>query len=228
MNGSPQLTGTSSVLGITVLGKELPVDRAVSQTLTVVDTSTSTRRTSRPAARTPGRRRSTRPPGRVLGGCIPDDLVPATDLRVVVTPGKKTEGGGTLTQHALDLTVSVGGQNLVDLTVGSATVGSAAGQLRRRGRPGAGVHVAPDRADRRAAAGPRAAARRSQPPLRRQARAIRFTATGKVVARRVVRSTGLFTATAPLPRRRIRATNGARYIASIGKEKSLRLKLSGG
>ena len=38
-NGSPQLTGTSSVLGISVLGKELPVDRAVSQTVSLVDSS---------------------------------------------------------------------------------------------------------------------------------------------------------------------------------------------
>ena len=40
-----------------------------------------------------------------------------------------------------------------------------------------------------------------------------------------MRRTGLFTATAPLPRRKIRATNKARYIARIGKEKSFKLKL---
>ena len=46
-----------------------------------------------------------------------------------------------------------------------------AGQLRRRRRPRAAVHVAADRADRRPALqGPREAARRRQPPLRRQAR----------------------------------------------------------
>jgi len=54
---------------------------------------------------------------------------------------------------------------------------------------------------------------------------IRFTATNKIVARPLVRRTGLFTASAPLPRRKIRATNKARYIARIGKEKSFRLKL---
>ena len=46
-----------------------------------------------------------------------------------------------------------------------------AGQLRRRRRPRAAVHLAADRADRRPALqGPREAARRRQPPLRRQAR----------------------------------------------------------
>jgi len=42
---------------------------------------------------------------------------------------------------------------------------------------------------------------------------IRFLATGKVVARPLVRRTGLFTATAKLPRKRLRATNKARYQA---------------
>jgi hypothetical protein len=55
--------------------------------------------------------------------------------------------------------------------------------------------------------------------------AIRFTAAGKVVARPLVTNGGLFRATARLPRRGLRATNRARYQASIGGEKSLRLKL---
>ena len=54
---------------------------------------------------------------------------------------------------------------------------------------------------------------------------IRFTATGKTVARPRVRTSGLFTATAKLPPRKLRRTNRARYQASIGGEKSLRLKL---
>jgi hypothetical protein len=54
---------------------------------------------------------------------------------------------------------------------------------------------------------------------------IRFSASGKVVARPRVRSSGLFQATAKLPPPRLRATNRARYRAEIAKEKSLRLKL---
>ena len=45
---------------------------------------------------------------------------------------------------------------------------------------------------------------------------IRFLATGKVVARPRVRPTGLFTATAKLPRRKLRAINRARYRAVGG------------
>ena len=54
---------------------------------------------------------------------------------------------------------------------------------------------------------------------------IRFTATGKTVARPKVTNTGLFRATAKLPPRKVRNTNRARYVASISRSKSFRLKL---
>ena len=56
---------------------------------------------------------------------LPTISIPATAAQLKVTPGRKIEGGGKLTQHALDLTLTVGGQNVVDLTVGEATVGAA-------------------------------------------------------------------------------------------------------
>ncbi len=55
---------------------------------------------------------------------------------------------------------------------------------------------------------------------------IRFLATGKRVATAKVRSDGRFSTTAPMPSKRIRSTNKARYLASVGKEKSLDLKLT--
>jgi hypothetical protein len=54
---------------------------------------------------------------------------------------------------------------------------------------------------------------------------IRFTATGRRVASAVVNRSGTFRTTAPLPPRRLRTTNAARYQAVLGHEKSLRLKL---
>ena len=78
VNGAPQLTGTSSVLGISVLGKELPVDKAVSQTVSVVDCVEH--RPVEPhagAARAAGRRRSTRPCRPILD-TLPTISIPAT------------------------------------------------------------------------------------------------------------------------------------------------------
>ena len=225
VNGAPQLTGTSSVLGVSVLGKELPVDRAVSQTVSVVDSSQID-----PKKLTPEQLGI---PGVAITGPLKDLIdqapvisIPATVAQLKVTPGRKIEGGGKLTQHALDLTLTVGGQNVVDLTVGEATVGAAqvncggVADLALQCTSRRIVLIDVLRSDRKVrlfgAANRRYAGRRVK---------IRFMATGKVVARPRVSRTGLFTATAKLPRRKLRGTNRARYQAEIAKEKSLRLKL---
>ena len=53
-----------------------------------------------------------------------------------------------------------------------------------------------------------------------------FAATRKVVARAVVGADGRFAATAPLPPKRLRASNAARYEARIGTVRSKSLKLA--
>jgi hypothetical protein len=224
VDGSPRLTGTSSVLGISVLGQELPVDRAVSQTLTVAGgepihfADLSPEQLGIPGVDIG--------PLRALLEAIPDVAVPATVASLRVTPGRRIEGGGRLTQHALDLTLTVGGQNVVDLTVGEATVGAAqvncggvadlALQCTSRRIVLIDVLRSKGRVKLFGAASRRFAGKRVK---------IRFLASGKVVARPRVRGTGLFRATAKLPRKKLRATNRARYRAEISKQKSLRLKL---
>src|SRR5690606_38387690 len=56
--------------------------------------------------------------------------------------------------------------------------------------------------------------------------AIVFSATGKTVARPVVRADGRFSARAPLPPKAVRGTNRARYQARIERERSPVLKLT--
>ena len=56
--------------------------------------------------------------------------------------------------------------------------------------------------------------------------AIVFGATGATVARATVGPDGSFTTRAPLPSRRLRASNRARYQATLGAERSLSLKLA--
>ena len=55
--------------------------------------------------------------------------------------------------------------------------------------------------------------------------AIRFAATRKVVATAVVGHDGRFSTSAPLPPKRLRSSNRARYQAELGSERSLSLKL---
>ena len=53
-----------------------------------------------------------------------------------------------------------------------------------------------------------------------------FSGTGKTVATVTVGADGHFTATAPLPAKKLRNSNKARYVARIGSEASLALKLA--
>ena len=53
-----------------------------------------------------------------------------------------------------------------------------------------------------------------------------FGATGKTVAQVTVGADGHFTATAPLPEKKLRNSNKARYVAKVGSEASLALKLA--
>jgi hypothetical protein len=230
VDGAPQLTSTASVARLTINGVDVGADQAVSQVITLVDTA-GIDPSNADIAKIVG------PPGVDLSplqaqiqpvlDALPTIVIPATVAHVNVSPGRRTEAGGRLTQTALEIRTSIGGQNLANLTVGEATVGAtdvscggvaeAALQctnrrlalidvLQRRGR----VHLLG------------AAARE----LTGQRVTIRFTANGRVVARPRVGADGLFRATAPLPPRAIRGTNRARYRAHLGRQKSLRLKLA--
>ncbi len=225
-SGSPQLTGTSSVAGISVLGTELPVDRVVSRTINVVDSSAID-----PSNLTP--EQLGLPPGpldpaiqTILDG-LPTVSIPATGASVRVEPGRKTVAGGKITQHALDVKITVGGQNVLDLTVGEAIAGATnvncggvadlALSCTRRSLVLIDVVRRNGKVRLFGAASRRFAGQRVK---------IRFLASGKVVARPKVRNSGLFTATAKLPRPGLRTSNRARYRAEIRKQKSFRLKLA--
>ena len=224
VSGAPRLTGSSSVAGITVLGTELPVDRVTSRTINLTDSTSIDPSNLTPAQLgVPGVDPAVLAP---ILAPLPTISVPAAAATVRAEPGRRTSAGGRLTQHALDVKITLGGQNVLDLTVGEATVGAAQVDcggvadlaLQCSSRPIVLIDVLRARGKVRllGAASRRFAGRRVR---------IRFTATGKTVARPRVRTSGLFTATAPLPRARLRATNRARYVARIGRQKSLRLKL---
>jgi hypothetical protein len=225
VNGSPQLTGTSSVASVNVLGQELPTDRATTTTLNAVDTSNID-----PSNLNPDQLGI---PGVTIGPVIqqfldalPTISIPATAVQVKVTPGQKITGGGKLTQHALDLSITAGGQNVLALTVGDATVGSAnvncggvadlALECTSRKLVLIDVYERAGRVQLLGAANRRFAGQRVR---------IVFTATGKTVARPLVTAGGLFRGTAKLPPLALRGTNRARYQARISKQSSLRLKL---
>jgi hypothetical protein len=234
VGGRPRLTSQSAVTGLRVLGQDLTLNQVVERTLNLVDTTnvdpsnidlgnvdfvagSLDAATLRPLLQP------------VLDG-LPTISIPATVARVRVTPGQETRTADRLTRTALRVEASVGPLQLLDVTIGEATVSSAGVSCAES------TGTAPQEAlrctQRRVvlidvlerggrvrlvgAADPRLAGRTVR---------IVFRATERTVARARVRRNGSFSTTARLPSRALRSTNRARYQAVVGRERSLDLKL---
>jgi hypothetical protein len=229
LGGSVTLTGSSAVGSLTVLGVPLATDRETNRTLTI-DSQSIDPSDLDPAALAP--------PGvdlaafsaaiRPVLDALPNIEIPGAAARVRITPAVQVRRSGSLTQRALTVELSIAGQSVLNFVAGEATAGGtgidcgravAAQALRCTTRRLVLIDVRRrgNRVRLLGAADSRLAGRRVS---------IHYMHTGKRVARPTVASNGLFRASAPLPGRRIRGTNRARYQARMGQERSLRLKLA--
>jgi hypothetical protein len=154
---------------------------------------------------------------------------------LTVRPGEEVRSGGALTRRALHVTLGLGGQTLLDVVLGEATVGGAGVTC------GGGAQVAAEQAlqctkrrlvlvDVQQRAGRvrlMGVADRRLIGRRVDIRFVRLStrSRGTVVAHTVIGRNGVFRTTAPLPARKLRRSNRARYQAVAGRERSLRLKL---
>jgi hypothetical protein len=161
---------------------------------------------------------------------LPPISVPAQAAEVKLTPSTQTTSGGTLTQRALRVQISVAGTSIADLEVGRAAIGG--GGCAAPNQP----HTAPEAAlqctSRKVAlidvlrrGGHVHLYGAADKSLAGKSVSIVFAATHRVVARVTVGADGAFSTTAPLPPAGVRDTNRARYVARVGREKSLNLKL---
>ncbi len=242
-DGTPQLSGSSSVTGVSVLGQQLPTGQLVDQVLTLIGggsidpSNVDLSRIVLPLGLSFG----TAVVGPLLQTAVqgvldalPPIAIPATLAQVRITPGQQTRSGDILRQQALRVQVAIAGQALADLTIGEATV-SGSGACGTTVDPGKAAAtelvlgctkrrlVLTDVQERKGRVRLLGVADRS---LAGKRVSIRFTHTGKVVARATVRPEGSFSASARLPAKRLRKTNKARYQAVIGRERSLALKLT--
>jgi hypothetical protein len=227
VNGKPTLTGSSHVLGLTVAGQELPVDQAVTQVVNAIGGGTLDP-SQLTAAQLPAPLNSL-PAGQLqpLLDALPDMAIPATLAQIKVTPGSQTVQNGTLTQKGLQVFVALGGQTVVDLTLGQASISQgdvgcaqpvAAAQLQCTTRKLALIDVLERKGYARlyGAADRRFIGKRVN---------IVGSWNGKTAATAIVAKDGTFLAKGKLPPLALRRGNRARYQAQIGKERSLRLKL---
>ena len=238
VNGAAQLNGFSQVAGLRVLGQEIPTDKAVTQTLNVIGGGTVDPKQISVRDLVAGVPLLRDLPAGTVDAAVqqalanvPPIVIPAQVAQLRITPAQQIREGDKLTQRALRVQLAIAGQSIADVVVGEASVSArdvvctapkqAVAQetlacttrrlvlvdVLRRGNRVRLFGVA----DRRLVG------RRVD---------IRSLASGKVVSRPTVKPDGTYQGSAPLPPRRIRDTNRARYQAQVGREKSLNLKLA--
>jgi hypothetical protein len=254
--GLARLVGSSELTGVKLGGLDVGLDGVVAQALTLIGSrhiDASQLDLSKIQVLTPltGPLLALLQPvlGSLVAALPPIDL-PASVIDARLTPNEQIVDAGTLTQRALRAELSLAGTPLLDAVLGEARAGASPGTCLTAATtpPPAkpGQPAGPDRggvADQMLACTDRKLVlvdvlrQGSRVKLlgaadRRYAGrkvAIRLRATGRIVARALVREDGAFETTAPAPPRAFLATNKranrVRYRAEIGKERSLPLKL---
>lgn len=153
------------------------------------------------------------------------------DIRIA--KGAQVRSGDSVTQQALTVLVAVAGQKIIEAVVGEATASAAgvdcADPVTDPQTPTGATLGCSNRSlvlvDVLERAGRVKLFGFADPALAGKKVAIVFNATGRIVARARVSKDGRFDTTAPLPPANIRDTNAARYMATLGDDESINLKL---
>jgi len=252
-NGAPVLNGTSNVASIKVLGQEI-AGQTVDQVVNLIGSGSIDPSSLSPSSLLNGVSAVQGPLGTLLAlvpgsealvnnaltaavqsalDALPTvEVLPPTVAQVKIGAGVKTVVGDKLTQQALNVSVTVLGQKLVEGVLGEATMSkgsvtcdaavsgqgtvAAALQCTKRRLVLTDVVQSGNRVKLTGVA---------DPALAGKSVSLVFEDTGKTVAHATVSKAGNFNATAALPPAKVRGTNRARYQAVVGKEKSLDLKL---
>jgi hypothetical protein len=261
--GAPQLSGSSTIAGLKILGQSVSADGVVSTllpldsgSLSLANVDLSKLAIYDPTGLTPIALGLLSPVLNQLKAglaAIPPIQIPSALAQVTLTPNEQVRGAdGSLTQRALHAAIALGGQPILDATVGEAKVGAAADACTTptttttpttKTTTTTGAVAGQSVADQLLACSDRklilvdvlkqggrvkllGAANRDY--VGRKV-AIRLRRGDKVVAHATVKKDGSFETTAPMPAKALMAShtkaNTLRYRAEIGKEKSLPLKL---
>jgi hypothetical protein len=246
--GAPVVAGSSAVAGLNVLGTDLPVNQLVERTLTLIDTASIDPSQANLGALDLGLNATITN----LINAVPAaqaalvaalqsalDALPAmkvldpTVAQVKVVPGLRAQDATSVTQQALSVTVSIAGQTLVSAVIGEAKASSAGVDCSEpvtdpESPEGATLECSTRKlvlVDVLERGGKVMLTGVADPTLAGRTVDIVFDATRKVVAHAKISPDGSFDTTAPLPPRSVRDTNDARYMATLGDEESINLKL---
>jgi hypothetical protein len=231
--GKLQLEGSSKLAGLSVLGVELPTDQVVNQAINVLGQGSInlgqldiTKLGLPPAVAALGQS--------VLQPILSQVNIPIPELlaSVKIVPGAQTRTATSLTQTALGVSIDVAGQPVARLAIGRASVG--ADSVDCAGAPPRSASEAALQCTNRRLVlidvlqGKKKVHLYGAADKRYIGKTVRifFRASGRRVATTKVRSDGTFRVNAKLPRKSLIGTNAARYQARVGKERSLKLKLT--
>jgi hypothetical protein len=248
--GAPVLKGVTDVAGLQSLGQELPIGDVVDRVVSLADPKTiPVGGLDLSLVKLPAGLSFNDPVvGAVLQTAVrsalasmPPITIPAVVGEVKVTPSSTEDNGSSLVQHGPRVTVTALGRTLADVSLGSARVsalGVDCGTIAVPALPAVAPEIQPasqlavqcakrpitlvDVAERPDHVTLLGAAAASEVGKRVS---IVFTKTGKVVSTATIRDSGFFRASAPLPPKAQRGDNDARYMAVLGKDKSMSLKL---
>ncbi|GAC1437962.1 MAG: hypothetical protein NVSMB51_13050 [Solirubrobacteraceae bacterium] len=256
-NGQPQLSGSSTIGKLNVLGQEIPLDAPATTVLnllnsgqlgqlnlaTTVDTLTAQVVASLGLTQLAVGNPLLAPLILQLQNGLTSQLGPQIQaalqpvltqlqalvnqvLRLTVEPNKQTIANGQLTQQALHINLQLLGQQILDVTIGQARVSNTSVACGSQTSQAAlacskrnltlinvlqhGNHTFIEGA--------------AKPQLIGHKIPIFFTGTRKQVATATVLPNGFFRTDAPLPPKKLRYTNRARYYAKADGETTLKLK----
>ncbi len=251
--GAPVLKGVTDLAGLQSLGQEFPIGQAVDRVVSLVDPKTvpvgglDLSLVKLPA----GLSFSDPVVGAVLQTAVrsalaslPPITIPAVVGEVKVTPSSTEDNGSSLIQHGPRVTVTALGRTLAEVSLGSARVSALGVDCSTLAVPAVApvAPVAPEiqpasqlavQCAKRKVTLVDVAERPDHVTLLGAAAAsevgkrvsIVYTKTGKIVSTATIRGSGFFRASAPLPPKAQRHDNDARYMAVLGKDKSMSLKL---
>ena len=245
--GSPVVSSESTVAGVSILGQDVNVGQSLDRLLsveldpaqiavTLQNLGLSKEQTDVIAgigAATTALNAALASVNSALQTALAAADLPDLPLQIRIVPGAETKTGDSVTRKALSVTVTLAGVQLLDASIGEA-MASAAGVncsdpvLDPSTPAGATLGcggkrlVLVDVLERNGRVKLNGVA---DPSLVGQKVAIVFGATGRTVARAKVNRDGTFDTTAPLPPRGMRDSNDARYMATLGDEESINLKL---
>lgn len=246
-SGRATVAGESTVAGVSILGQSIDIGQGLDRALTIdLDAAQAglvladlglTAQQQQLVAATDAAESALDTALTTVNNAIRTALqgvtLPDAVAQVKVTPGAQVKTADSVTQQALNVSVTLLGQQLLDAVIGEARTSAA------------GVDCSEAVVDPNTPAGAALScdARRlvlvdvlerggrvrlngvADPALVGKRVAIVFNATGRTVAHALVEEDGTFATTAPLPPRRLRDTNDARYMAKLGSDESINLKL---